>query len=1077
MAQKNSFISLLEQIAQLNKNSVEIITKLNDVVASNKNSINVNYQDTDGRVSNFELPTVGWLKKEIDIANSNIKKLATLEGDNSVVIIDENTSRKIKSVDLNREPTQISNLNLVSNFGQSNNWFFENLINPALSVEIDLSGKVLDNVTKVLSRRYILKFERDEDGNLTTNGQYSLTQFENSFLNKNNFTIEEFLVWLNNPTNLGVLNKDDSNLHRDEEYFDINYKTINFKGFFSILRIERDSINEKVWYHLNTLTYYDRNGNGRTLGIGDTLAITSKKSYTKYKVTEVNTSSSLFRVGLERVEGYDPIPVGTNVLEFYSELQSESKVRVGIGFDEYNVMFLKAVNTDNNIIASDWSRGMSFYSNDLVLDTDSNVSMADYYLNSVYDYGMLLKDLVDKKIPSQFATKPNKPELITDNFKVVQINKHLTDTKDFKTLKKLHSQKNSIKSKLSEIDESITQKNMELNTKVFKSIAEKSRAQNELNKLVRKQETETKLFSSYVNQITNSRVEARAEPKFRIRGFWDIPDPIIKQGYRPQEVIGFEIQWRYGSKLGADNTTDGFEMRRNVTDFNALNSQRAQFRKKTAYYSRWVPYKTDVRKRTFDETTRKWIWEIEDVSNADTPNINQLDIAINRAEKVDIRMRSISEVGYPETPLYSDWSDIITVEFPDELNDVLGENEFILKEATQEEMRVSFENELTSKGVTKHVGESFYVNEQYFAHTDKNIATSFKDSFGNTLSLFDYLKQMNDKISALEESIRRAKGELKVTLFKGTDETVITNGSVINVVINCEDYMDRTGSKTSLSSKIFNNNIYLVNDYYLEFKNIATENDLGLFSYLKSTSPIFNFTEDGNNKNYVYLDGNVENPTFIGDDGKIYQQKDNQFIWILNRANIDGSVEKLYNGDASVSASNTTYLRQNFVNFGNLSSTQSSYLLIDSNNDLWTDTSLTGDVFGATVHPKVNQLNSTIQLAGSDSTNELVDANNEGVHIIESQNSQKVPIEVYFKPDVSKLSDETYSVLLTTSPKILKKALKFRLDEESSSRPFEFTIIFKLISHRQYALESTFGVNNSAIFQNVEVGNSNRLNP
>ena len=44
MAQKNSFISLLEQIAQMNKNSVEIITKLNDVVGSNKNTISVDYQ-------------------------------------------------------------------------------------------------------------------------------------------------------------------------------------------------------------------------------------------------------------------------------------------------------------------------------------------------------------------------------------------------------------------------------------------------------------------------------------------------------------------------------------------------------------------------------------------------------------------------------------------------------------------------------------------------------------------------------------------------------------------------------------------------------------------------------------------------------------------------------------------------------------------------------------------------------------------------------------------------------------------------------------------------------------------------
>lgn len=1045
MAQKNSFISLLEQIAQLNKNSVEVLTKLDDVVSSNKNNVSVNYQEVDGKVSTFELPTVGWLKNEIDIANSNIKKLSALEGDNSVIIIDENSSRKIKSVDLEREPDRISNINLVSNFNQNNNWFFENLINPTLSVTIDLDGKINEHVTKILSRRYILKFERDENGVLTTNGQDSLNTFETTFLNNNNFTIETFLKWLNNSTNVGIVNKDDSNQYIDEQYFDLNYKEINYKGYFSVLGIERDTINNKVWYKFNTLTYYDRNGNTKTLGIGDKLSINSKKSYSKYKITEVNTSESLFRVALERIEGYDPIPVGTNVLDYSSDLQSKTNVNISIGFDEYNIIFIKPINTDNNVISSSWSRGMSFYSNDLVLNTDSNVSMADFYLNSVYDYGMLLKDLVAKKIPSQFASKPNIPNLVVDNFKVVQINKHLTDTKDYKTLKKLHSQKNSIKSKLSEINSSITQKNRELNTKSFKSVAEKSRAQNELNKLVRKQETHTKLFSSYVNQITNSRAEPVAEPKFRIRGFWDFPDPVIKQGYKAQEVIGFEIQWRYGSKLGTDNTTDGFEMKRSATS----NSNDKQIIKKTGYYSQWNTFKTDIRKRTFDETTRQWVWNIEDVSDADTPNINQLDIAINRTEKVDIRMRSISEVGYPETPLLSDWSEIITVEFPEELNDVIGENEFILKEATQEEMRVSFENELISKGVTKHVGESFYVNEQFFAHTDKNLATSFKDEFGNTLSLFDYLKSMNDKISALEETIKRAKGELNVTLFKGTEETQISNGSIINVVINCEDYMIRNNS-TSASDKIFQNNIYMISDYYIELKNNSTENDLGLFSYFT----LKDLEIDTNNSSV-----NKENvPTFISDDGELYEQKDNQFAWLLKDANIEGTTQSLYDGSSTNPNDSSVSLVSDYKNLGDISNGSNNYKLLDPNGGIWYNSTLSGTkVFGSTVHPKITQIKSSLSSLGVDPDNELVDSNQEGIHIISSQNTQKIPIEIYFKPDITQPdgSDKTYT--LQNAPIIIKKAIKIRVDEESSSRPFKFTIVFKLISHRQFASQSIIG--------------------
>ena len=1012
MAQKNSFISLLEKIAQLNKNNIEVLTKLNDVVASNKNSVTVNYQEEDGKISTFQLPTVGWLKSEIDIANSNIRKLSAIEGDNSVIIIDENTSKKIKSVDLNREPKQINNINLVSNFSQSNNWFFEGLINPTLNIELDLTDKITDSVNKILARRYILKFERNDDGSLTTNGQNSLTYFEDNFLNRNDFTIETFLSWLNNPTNLGVLDKEDENLYKDEQYFDLNYKSVNYKGYFNVIKMEMDNLNNKMWYHLNTLNYYDRNGNSRTLAIDDTLAINIQNSYTKYKILEISTASSLFRVSLERIEGYDPVPIGIGVLEFYSTLESDTKVKITIGFEEYDVIFIKPVNTDNNIICGSWSKGMAFYSNDLVLDTDESVGMSDFYLNYVYDYGAILKDMVSKRIPSQLGSKPNKPSLLTDNFKVVQINKHLTDTKDFKTLKKLHAQKNATKSKLSEVEESITQLNIELNTKNYKSAAEKSRAQNQYNTLIQSQQSATKLYSSYVSQISNSRVEETTEPKFRVRGFWDFPDPILKSGYRPQEIIGFEIQYRYGSKLGTDNTTDGFELKRNVNNFDALTTNNQQVSTKTAYFSAWVSQKSDIRKRSYDSTTENWYWEIEDVSDADTPNINQLDVPLQRNEKVDVRIRSISEVGYPESPLFSDWSEIITVEFPDNLNEVLGENAFILQDATREEMRVSFENELSSKGVLKHVGDSFYVNEQYYAHNDRVIATSFKDTFGNTLNLFEYLKQINDKIASLEETISRAKGELKVTLFKGTEEIQIINGSTINVVVNCEDYMIKSTTQTSSNLKTYDNNIYLIQDYYLQLENISKSNDLGLLS-----------------SDIIDTNGDKTDGTFMSDDGKLYLQNDNQYLWLLNSATINGAPQSLYDN------LNVTTLTSDYINV-----TADNVELLTST--AWIDSTNTN--LGATVHPYVVTTTSTVL------SNTLVDKNNQGIHIISAQVMEKIPLQLYFK----QLLTAALTWTTGSSPTPLNKVLKFRISEESKSRDFEFIIIFKLVPYRQYTISN-----------------------
>ena len=95
-------------------------------------------------------------------------------------------------------------------------------------------------------------------------------------------------------------------------------------------------------------------------------------------------------------------------------------------------------------------------------------------------------------------------------------------------------------------------------------------------------------------------------------------------------------------------------------------------------FSNWEKYKTDSRKRTQDPISGEWFWEIENVSDADTPNINQIDIPINPGEKIEIKIRSLSEVGWPETPVESEWSNTLEIIFPDDLNSVLNEDEFIL---------------------------------------------------------------------------------------------------------------------------------------------------------------------------------------------------------------------------------------------------------------------------------------------------------------------------------------------------------------------------------------------------------------
>jgi len=552
--QVNSFVSLAEKVTVLNKNYVEVLTKINDLVASEQSIVKINY-DNNGVTNSYSLPTVGSLKTQIDVLNQNIKRLSSIDG---FTFIKEGQSiKKIMTSDLNREPVPIQNVNKVSTFSPINNSFFESLMNPMLAVTLDLTNKITHNVDKILSRRYIVEFEKNNDGSLTANGTLSYNDFVSNWLNRNDININDFESWLYNPSNIGIMV--DVVSPYDEQIFDLKVKELKYYGTFTVIKTEIDDINNKIWYHLTDLKYYGKDGTINTLKTGDELIINALNSSTRYKVVEVNTDYSNNKIRLELIEGYDPITVGTNVLKYYSSIADDKKVQITVGFDEFNIVFVKPINTDNNVIGSLWSKGMSFFTNDLVLDTDSNINLANYYIETVYDYGEVLKDMVLKKIPTRYGSKPNIPYLQADNFKVVQINKHLTDGVDQDLVRKLHSEKTTIKTKISQIQNAIQDRLKNLNSSNL-SQSEKVSINNELNKLKLDLDLQTKNLSTVISQLTTINKTTNAvEPKYRVRGFWNIPDPIISNKTEPQHVVQFRMQYRYATKGGNSNPTEGYK--------------------------------------------------------------------------------------------------------------------------------------------------------------------------------------------------------------------------------------------------------------------------------------------------------------------------------------------------------------------------------------------------------------------------------------------------------------------------------------------------------------------------------------
>lgn len=1037
MAINSSFPKVADQVITLNRNVVEILSKINALTTTTDSNISIQVYDENGILRNFTLPSFTSLKSDITRLENNINSLYSIDAAGSLIqTSSQNKFKKIITVDLNRDPTPVGSIGAISTFKSSPNWFFDSLMDPMVSIELDLSDKIENNVRKCLSRRYILEFEKNTDGTLTTLGQSALNSFNDLFRGNSSIVLTEFQDWY--ATTSGLINP--TNPRYDEQIFDLQPNNLLYDGQFSVLRIQEDRLNRKLWYVLDTLDYLVVDSNQtKKLSNGDEVIINSDKTSTRYKILEVSTAEANPRIRVERVEGIEPIPVGVGTLKIYSSVIYTKKVSISIGYNERNVIFIKPINTDNNLLAKKWSQGTGYYTNDLRLISDGSangLSMEQFYIDYVYDYGVVLQDLVAKKTPNILGGVPASPVLALDNFKVVQTNTHLTDTADSNLIKQKHNYQLSLKSEIQQIDDAINSRNKTAKFTKYTSDSAKKQADLDIQGLITKKDSKSKLLASVTQEIIDLTKDPKnnVNPEFSVRGFWPIPTATITNGTRPQEIVQFKVQYKRLSKDGKEAPVDTFT----ITD-----SQNK------ASYSNWTEFKTEARQRNYNSVTGVYTWATEDITNPDMPNINQLDIVINSNEKIDIRIKSISEVGWPDSPVESDWSEIITIDFPDELNTITNENDYILATANKEDLKVTMNAELTAKGIDEHLSDMVTVNNVTMHHDADKILSGFKDENGVALDLFTYIKSLTDRIIALEEKITRAKGELQIIVNRNNQEFIINNGSETTFNVECEDYLTAFTAQ-GLSGRVYENNIYVIKDFYIKVKNNATQSPLGLLSnrtYLQSKDTIYNTSAPQvfwvNNQDELLTSENIS--------GQTRTQIDNQFIWMVNYDSVtSNTVSKLSeNVGNSFVGNNSNSITDVLSTSGyNVGYSENSILSFVANNKSLLDPAKWNDVnlsvasttkFLTTIHPVVKALEN-IQELNSDKIKTI----NPG-----DSNATIIPLNIYFKLnalDTTQTGINNQYIDLNNSSQTVKhvKKLKFFLENESENRPFVFTLNFNL---------------------------------
>jgi len=761
MSTSHSVDTIFTELLRTNANALEIITQVNAATTSSNTEVIAKVTLSDGTIQKFSFPSFSYLKNELARIDNEIQRLLGISDGSVSVRLADGTYSKIFLEKFLVEPDKMSNLPIPNQFFKKSNWFFEQFLNPLLYVSFDVKDKIVDNAERVLVKRLLLQLD----------SQDKLNYFNENLLNKNNL---EYNLTIRNLSQKGI------SYFIDEDTIPLPPGIARYNGSFDVYDIVDETINTNIngimvptvikKFFLSKLSYTDNTEpvkDNRFLKVGDLIL---KNNTTKYQITVVNTSEKYIEVSL--IAGYEAINVGANQLNINPGRYSDKQVQVNVGFNEYQIIWLRAIDPDYEIAASEWGEGVAIYSNNLTIETVSgNINLEDYYLNEVSDFGKVFLGIAkDRVVPAIDGLKPDSPVLTESSFSIKQVNLHKDDSQDINQIKAKQSERLKTSSEIEKLNIGIVNKTKELNTTKFSSSEQRQSVRDELDSLIKQKSSKSIYYSSLITDLVarGKNIDGLANPKYRIRGFF--PIPLSKSAPAgKQEVIQFVTSYRYLRKDGSATNVQ-------TQSFTNINGS-----PQSASFSDWSELTSKVRSRVYDENTGFYIWAQEDPNNPDIVNINQVEISISANEQVEFRVRSVSEAGFPTNPLTSDWSNSIIIAFDDSLP-ISNETAIIINEANAEDIRLKFSTELTA--VNQHIIGSFNSGDKYFAHSAEDISSEFFDSTGGLVDLYTKLKSMDTSIQTLTQTIGTSEAGIQISIVDPvtSKKSIIKNGDKIQLI-------------------------------------------------------------------------------------------------------------------------------------------------------------------------------------------------------------------------------------------------------------------------------------------------------
>ena len=724
----NSFTTNMSTLIDKVNDVINIAEGINNSISGSDAEITVKTSD-----SSITLPSYANIIERVRRAENTVAAFTRGYG---VVETDDGTYRKISVETVSKPPQDIVNSSVIRTFGIDPNWFFESLQYPRCVIRLDLAGQI----DPVSDRAYVNRVIIDSRGTVS-NGTMSVIEFYNANILNQNLNYQDLIELLEQ---YNVQYRED----KSEIDFPLTYE--KYSGDFAVqsVRLLKNSEGvSQVWYFLDTLNYAEVDENGYILNNTHVLDVNDYLRFDDalYKIVEISQSQK--RVRLEYAVGYSTIGQGS-ILEFYNQPFTEKIIDVGIGIHEIDILYVKGVNEQFNLLSRNWSNPVTFYTDDLVFEDNPDMTFSSYYSTYVADFGAAwIAQAKERQISNYNGLKPYAPVLNADNLQVVQINTQLEATLDSETYNDLTSEIAATKSNITALRQTIaSNKDLLIQSS---SQDERENIQNLINTDTTSLNTYTTQYYSLVEELNTLLNESGAigySPKYHIRGFFAIPEPRYTDETNKlgeQNVIGFEIKYRY---LHTDETGVKLSTFEYTDQDNILQ---------TGVFTDWNIITSTIVEKKYDSSTDEYSWDYARTSDGDAVNINQIDIPIRSGEKVEIKARSISEAGYPYNPLKSDWSNSVIISFPDNLT--TNDSVTTILETVKDDMTaVVLQETLTAAGVYTHLADS---NSTY-KHTANNISYTdiTYDSSGKATNVVEV--SLQEKMDELVKTIRELQEKI-----------------------------------------------------------------------------------------------------------------------------------------------------------------------------------------------------------------------------------------------------------------------------------------------------------------------------